>query len=57
MIFYLQYIQRRFHGNLMGTPREYNLGSIVLLSTNSKLSNFVQCTMSQIIASPELYLF
>ena len=25
---------RRFHGNLIGTPTEYNLGLIVLLSTN-----------------------
>ena len=25
---------RRFHGDLIGTPKEYNLGLIVLLSTN-----------------------
>ena len=25
---------RRFHGNLIGTPMEYNLGLIVLLLTN-----------------------
>ena len=25
---------RHFHGNLIDTPREYNLGLIVLLSTN-----------------------
>ena len=25
---------RHFHGNLIGTPTEYNLGLIVLLSTN-----------------------
>ena len=27
-------LTRRFHGNLIGTPTKYNLGLIVLLSTN-----------------------
>ena len=28
------FLTRRFHGNLIGTPTEYNLGLIALLSTN-----------------------
>ena len=28
------FLTRRFHGNLIGTPTAYNLGLIVLLSTN-----------------------
>ena len=28
---------RRFHGNLIGTPTEYNLGVLVLLSTNQNI--------------------
>ena len=36
---------RRFHGNLIGTPAEYNLGLIVTALDQSKLSNFVECTI------------
>ena len=32
---------RRFHGNLIGTPTEYNLGLIVLFSTNQNLVIFL----------------
>ena len=32
---------RRFHGNLIGTPTEYNLGLTVLLSTNQNLVIFL----------------
>ena len=35
----------RFHGNLIGTPTEYNLGLVVLLSTNQNYVNFVECTI------------
>ena len=28
------FLTRRFHENLIGTPTEYNLGLIALLSTN-----------------------
>ena len=37
---------RRFHGNLIGTPTEYNLGLTVLLSTNQ---NFVECIIMVLI--------
>ena len=39
---------RRFHGNLIGTPTEYNLGLIVLLST-FQMNNFVECTINRLI--------
>ena len=35
----------RFHGDLIGTPTEYNLGLIVTALDQSKLSNFVECTI------------
>ena len=39
---------RRFYGNLIGTPAEYNLGLIVLLSANQNC-NFVECTIRSIM--------
>ena len=39
------FLTRRFYGNLIGSSTEYNLGLIVLLSTNQKLSNFFDCTI------------
>ena len=38
---------RHFHGNLIGNPTEYNLGLIVTALDQSKLSNFVECTIRE----------
>ena len=39
---------RRFHGNLIGTPTEYNLRFSCTALDQSKLNNFVECTISQV---------
>ena len=41
----------RFHGNLIGTPMKYNLefGINCTALDQLKLSNFVECTINQII--------
>ena len=38
---------RRFHGNLIGTPTEYNLVLIYTALDQSKLSYFVECTVNK----------
>ena len=48
---------RRFHGNLIGTPTEYNLGLIVLLSTNQNGVILLSVLLQNLIAVTALRNF